>query len=60
LLFLFMIRMKKNCCRISAMPERMVRLVTNTTPLISITAAMGDLDALRFVGQEALQSQVFV
>jgi hypothetical protein len=38
----------------------MVRLVTNTTPLISITAAMGDLDALRFVGQEALQSQVFV
>jgi predicted nucleic acid-binding protein len=36
------------------MPERMVRLVTNTTPLISITAAMGDLDVLRFLYQQVV------
>jgi len=36
------------------MHERSVRLVTNTTPLISITAAMGDLDVLRFLYQQTI------
>ena len=31
------------------MPERSEVLVTNTTPLISLAAAMGNLDVLRFL-----------
>jgi predicted nucleic acid-binding protein len=33
------------------MPDRPSTLVTNTTPLIALTAAMGDLDVLRFLYQ---------
>lgn len=38
----------------SPMPDRPSTLVTNTTPLIALTAAMGDLDVLRFLYQRVV------
>lgn len=40
----------------SPMPDRPSTLVTNTTPLIALTAAMGDLDVLRFLYQRSLEA----
>lgn len=33
----------------SSMPERSAVLVSNTTPLIALTAALGSLDILKFM-----------